>query len=452
MSKPSQTSNEQNSLFFTRLSQQLNPRHPLMVLTSHINWSDLESDLGLTFSPQKAGQPAKPVRLIVGLMMLQHMEGISDEMAVAKWVENPYWQYFCGFDFLQWKMPIDPSSLTRWRARIGEKGLEIILSHTLKTAVNTGAAKPKDFEKVIADTTVMEANIAYPTDAQLLDKAREKLVALAKKEGLILRQSYKHVGVKLLRKISGYGRAKQFKRLKKSVKKMKTYLGRVVRDIERKMSPEQKHVFAELLELSNRLLAQEKHSKDKVYSLHEPHVYCISKGKARCPYEFGSKVSLVVTHKQGFALSSQALEKPSYDGHTLAPALVHGAKISGIKIKRAYVDRGYKGHGVEESDVYISGQRRGMTWSLKRELKRRSAIEPHIGHMKSEGKLGRNYLKGVIGAKFNAMLCAIGHNLRLLVKHIRSIFALFLWLLNREIKAFLERKLVFGRDMMAVSY
>lgn len=432
MSNPSQTTNEQNSLFFARLSQQLNPRHPLMVLASRINWTTLEGDLGLPFSPDKAGQPPKPVRLIVGLLMLQHMEGLSDEMAVAKWVENPYWQSFCGFDFLQWKMPIDPSSLTRWRDRLGEKGMDTILEHTLKTAMNMGAAKPKDFEKVIVDTTVMEANIAYPTDAQLLHKAREKLVALAKKEGLVLRQSYAHVGKKLLHKISGYGRAKQFKRLGKGVKKLKTYLGRIVRDIERKINTEQSPVFANLLELSRRLLAQEKRSKDKVYSLHEPLVYCISKGKARCPYEFGSKVSLVVTHKQGFALSSQALEKPSYDGHTLAPALAHGSKISGINIKRVFVDRGYKGHGVEENEVYISGQRRGMTWSLKRELKRRSAIEPHIGHMKSEGKLGRNYLKGVIGTKLNAMLCAVGHNLRLLLNHIRALFVLFLGWLRRE--------------------
>jgi len=432
MSKPSETSTEQNSLFFARLSQQLNPRHPLMVLASHINWTALEDDLDLTFSPDKAGQPPKPVRLIVGLLMLQHMEGLSDEATVQKWVENPYWQFFCGFDFLQWKMPIDPSSLTRWRGRLGEKGMETLLAHTLKTAVNTGAAKPKDFEKVIVDTTVMEANIAYPTDAQLLHKAREKLVILAKKEGILLRQSYSHVGKKLLHKISGYGRAKQFKRLGKGVKKLKTYLGRVVRDIERKMRPEQSPVFADLLALSRRLLVQEKRSKEKVYSLHEPHVYCISKGKARCPYEFGSKVSLVVSHKQGLALSSQALEKASYDGHTLSSALAHGAKVSGVDVKRAFVDRGYKGHGVKENEVYISGQRRGMTWSLKRELKRRSAIEPHIGHMKSEGKLGRNYLKGVIGAKLNAMLCAIGHNLRLLVNHIRAIFVFIFSFLLQE--------------------
>ncbi len=438
MSKPAETLNHQNDLFFARLSQQLNPRHPLLLLSSKINWTDLERDLNLTFSSDKAGQPPKPVRLIVGLLMLQHMEGLSDEQAVEKWVENPYWQAFCGFDFLQWKLPIDASSLVRWRGRLDEKGMEIILSHTLKTAVTMGAAQPKDFEKVIADTTVMEANIAHPTDAQLLNKARKKLVDIAKKEGLTLRQTYTHVGKKLTRKIAGYAHAKQFKRLSKGVKKLKTYLGRVIRDIERKMEPHQAIVFKALLDISKKLLAQEKKSKNKVYSLHEPHISCISKGKARTPYEFGSKVSLVISHKQGFVLSSQGLANNPYDGHTLAEALAKGAKTSGVSIKQAFVDRGYKGHGVEESEVYISGQRRGMTWSLKRALKRRSAVEPHIGHMKSEGKLRRNFLRGLRGIKLNAVLCGIGHNLRLLLNYIKSLFVLFLRVLFRKISQFLK--------------
>ena len=403
MSKPSKTSNQQDHLFQSRLSTQLNPDHLLYTLTSKINWEGLESNLGLEFSPDKAGQPARPVRLIVGLLMLQHMEGLSDEAVVAKWVENPYWQYFCGYDFLQWEMPIDPSSLTRWRKRMGEEGLEKILSATLITALETKVAKPKDFEKVIADTTVMEENITYPTDSALLNKARALLVKTAVEEGIVLRQSYARVGDRLARKVSGYAHAKQFKRMKKGVKKLKVYLGRVMRDIDRKATEEQKAKFQDLWPLAEKLLNQEKKSKDKVYSLHAPHTYCMSKGKARQPYEFGTKVSLVISHKQGFALSSQALDTPMYDGHTLKAALQKAQDITGVTIHQSFVDKGYKGHGVQDTQVYISGQRKGITKSLKKALKRRSAIEPHIGHMKAEGKLDRNYLKGMIGAKLKVL-------------------------------------------------
>ena len=358
--------------------------------------------------------------------MLQHMGGLSDESVVEKWVENPYWQYFCGYDFLQWEVPIDPSSLTRWRKRIGEEGLEKILSATLTTALETKAAKPKDFERVIADTTVMEENVTYPTDSALLNKARSLLIKRAKEEDIVLRQSYARVGDRLARKVSSYAHAKQFKRMRKGVKKLKVYLGRVMRDIDRKATEDQKERFQDLWPLAQKLLTQEKKSKDKVYSLHAPHTYCISKGKAHQPYEFGTKVSLVISHKQGFALSSQTLDKPMYDGHTLKSALQKAQEITRTPIKQSFVDKGYRGHGVEETDVYLSGQRRGVTKALKKALKRRSSIEPHIGHMKADGKLDRNYLKGIMGAQFNAILCAIGHNLRLILNHLKDIFT-FIW-------------------------
>ncbi len=198
----------------------------------------------------------------------------------------------------------------------------------------------------------------------------------------------------------------------------------MIRDIERKVSqvPEQMESFTELLSLGKQLLSQDKHSKNKVYSVHAPEVYCIAKGKARTSYEFGCKVGLVVTHKQGLVLSSKAFESAVYDGHTLEANLAQAEKLTGQGIKRAFVDKGYKGHGVEHCEVYISGQRRGLTKTLKKQLKRRSAIEPHIGHMKSEGKLRHNHLKGVLGDKINALLCGVGHNLRLILNHIRLFY------------------------------
>ena len=227
--------------------------------------------------------------------------------------------------------------------------------------------------------------------------------------------------------------------MKKEVKKLKVYLGRVTRDIERKIKdfPNLQEMFAHLLDLSNRLLLQDKTSSKKLYSLNAPEVYCMSKGKAGKPYEFGCKVSLVNTHKQGLALSSQALIENQFDGHTLDKSLKKAEEITGIKIEKGFVDKGYKGHGVEDTEIYISGQKRGITRALRKKLKRRSAIEPHIGHMKSEGKLRRNYLKGTVGDALNALLCAIGHNLRMILRKIISFFILIrIYILEIQLKRY----------------
>lgn len=410
-----------------RLSNQLNPRDPLFILTGQINWAFLEESFGSHYT-DGPGQPPKPIRLMVGLMMLQHMHGLSDEQVVSQWVQNPYWQYFCGFDYLEWELPSDPSSMTRWRKRLGKEGLEKILAETIVTAVRTETVSPKDLQKVIADTTVMEKNIAFPTDTKLLNRAREQLVSLAFENGLRLRQSYARTGKHTAFNAGRYAHAKQFKRMRKEVKKLKNYLGRTVRDIERQIggSLDLQAIFSDLLARSKRLLVQEKKSSNKLYSLHAPEAYCIAKGKAGKPYEFGCKVSLILTHKQGLALSSSALHENQFDGHTLDSSLKKAEENSGISITQAFVDKGYKGHGVEDKQVYISGQKRGLTRTLKKQLKRRSAIEPHIGHMKSEGKLRRNYLKGMIGDALNALLCAIGHNLRMIWRNIKSLFVLIL--------------------------
>jgi IS5 family transposase len=420
-----------------RLSNQLNPRDPLFLMTSQVNWSFFEEAFS-AYYPDGPGQPPKPVRLMVGLMLLQHMNGLSDEQVVDQWVQNPYWQYFCGYDYLQWDLPCDPSSLTRWRARLGGEGVEKILGQTIVTALKTETVAPQDLKRVISDTTVMEKNITFPTDTKLLNKAREKLVALASKCGLKLRQTYARLGRFSALNAGRYAHAKQFKRMRKEVKKLKNFLGRTVRDVERQVQevPDLQEIFAELLTMSKRLLSQDKKSKDKLYSLHAPEVYCISKGKAGKPYEFGCKVSLVVTHKQGLALSSQALAQNQYDGHVLASSLQKAEAIAQTSIEQVFVDKGYKGHAITDKQVYICGQKRGMTRTLKKHLKRRSAIEPHIGHMKSEGKLRRNYLKGTLGDTLNALLCAIGHNMRMIWRKISSLFVL-IWvflLSNLEIK------------------
>lgn len=425
MSKPSKTDIRQNELFKNRLSVQLNPDHPLFTLSKEIQWSILEESFAPLFSAT-TGHPPLPVRLVTGILMLQHMEGLSDEEVVAKWVENPYWQFFCGYDYLQWNFPMHPTSLTHWRKRLGVEGMEAILKETIKTALTTNTIEAKDLQDVIADTTVMEKAVAHPTDSRLLNKAREKLVLLAKTHDIPLRQTYKRVGQQALWMAGRYGHAGQFKRMKKQIKKLKIYLGRVVRDIGRRIEDNENHqaIFKDLLEKSQRLLTQTKDSKNKLYSLHAPEVECIAKGKAHKRYEFGCKVGLAVTLKQGLALSSKAFHGNPYDGHTLSQTLSQAHQLTGVPIKHAMVDKGYKGHGVTDVKVYISGTR-NLATSLKRALKRRSAIEPHIGHMKQDGKLGRNYLKGILGDQLNALLVAIGHNLRLIRTHLWVLLSLF---------------------------
>jgi transposase, IS5 family len=423
--KPSKTDTSQSELFRNRLSNQLNPREPLFILAGQVNWSVFEESFGAEFT-DGPGQPPKPIRLMVGLMMLQHMNGLSDEEVVKQWVQNPYWQYFCGFDYLQWALPADGSSMTRWRKRIGQEGLEKILAETIAIALRTETAAPKDLQTVIADTTVMEKNISFPTDSKLLNRAKEQLTAMAAKSGVKLRQTYKRKGRAAAINAGKYAHAKQFKRMRKEVKKLKVFLGRVTRDIERKISGslELQETFVDLLGMARRLLIQERESSNKLYSLHAPETYCIAKGKAAKPYEFGCKVSLVVTHKQGLALSSMALPENEFDGHTLNKSLRKAEELTGTNILEGFVDKGYKGHEVNDTKIYMSGQKRGITKAIKKRLKRRSAIEPHIGHMKSEGKLRRNFLKGILGDALNALLCAVGHNLRMILRKIISFFIL----------------------------
>jgi IS5 family transposase len=361
--------------------------------------------------------------LITGLLILQHFYGLSDEQVVAGWVENPYWQYFCGFDYLQWKMPIDPSSLVNWRKRLGKEGMQKILNSTIRWALDAGAISPSSLKNVIVDTTVMPKNICYPTDSKLYFKGINTLVKAAKNFHIPLRQTYTFLAKEALRNTQKYAHARQMKRASRESKRLKTYLGRLRRDIERTTVGRSDLIVIlnPVFELIDCLLKQTRHDKNKIYSLHEPHVECISKGKAHKKYEFGCKASIVITHKEGLALGLKALHGNPYDGHTLSEVLKEAEEACKTKINRVFVDKGYRGHSVTDKEVYISGKR-GLSVYFKKMLRRRSAIEPSIGHMKSDGKLGKNYLKGILGDYLNAILCGIGHNVRIIINHFKDNF------------------------------
>ncbi len=409
-----------DDLFRQRLENLIDMRHELVKLTELIDWGHFDAQWGEAFC--EIGRPAIATRLIAGLHYLKHTFRLSDEQVVRRWSENPYWQYFCGESYFQHELPLNPSSLTRWRQRLGEKGVESLLSATINAAIESKAVKSRDLKRITVDTTVQEKAIAFPTDSRLYNRARERLVRLAKAHHIALRQSYVRVGPRLLFKNNRYGHARQLRRQRRTTSKLKTVLGRVYRDIERRLAEQPEPVqaaFAEAMALTKRLLAQQRHDKKKLYALHAPEVECIAKGKAHKRYEFGVKVSIATTNRSNLVVGAQSLPGSPYDGHTLSRALEQVERLTGHRPQRCYVDLGYRGHNVTDVDVFKARQKRGVTGSIRRELKRRNAIEPIIGHMKNDGLLHRNHLKGTDGDAINVILCGAGQNLRLILNYLR---------------------------------
>jgi len=393
------------------LAPQLNAQHPLLKLAQAIDWSSFEEGL-IKLSTSELGRPPLPTRLLVGLHYLKALYDESDESVVAKWVENPYWQFFCGEQYFQHSLPCHPTTLVKWRQRIGSDGMERLLKQILQTAQQQQALKPSDIHRVIVDTTVQEKAIAFPTDARLYDKARRALVREARQQQVKLRQSYVRLGKRALLKQSRYAAAQQGRRAQKETRKLRTYLGRVIRDIERKLAKPKK-AMQELLTAARRIHQQQKQDKGKLYSMHAPEVECISKGKAHKKYEFGCKVAVVTTNESNWIVGIEAKHGNPYDGATLKPSLEQVEKLTGVKPKEAFVDQGYRGsdHHPEGVEIYISGKRK-LKGKLKKLLKRRSAIEPVIGHSKHDHGMSRNYLRGKAGDRVNALLSGCGFNLR----------------------------------------
>lgn len=417
---------QSNDMFRQRLDELVNPQHPLARLAKHIDWQVFEQKWAPHF-PSSRGRPATPTRLIAGLLYLQHTFALSDEDVVWGWVENPYWQLFCGETWFQHRPPIDPSSLTRWRNRIGEEGLEWMLTQTIKAAESTKVVKPQSYQKIIVDSTVQEKAIAHPTDSKLLERARQHLVKLATEGGLVLRQNYNREAPKLAAQTGRYAHAKQYKRMRGSLKKLKTVVGRVWRDVQRqveKLPAAMQGKAGDLLAKTKRLLTQKQKDKNKLYSLHAPEAECIAKGKSRQPYEFGVKVSIATTHKEGLVVGMRSMPGNPYDGHTLFEALEQVSILTDCQPKEVFVDLGYRGVDVQPgTKVYHPKLKRNITQRLRRDIRRRSAIEPAIGHMKNDGRLRRNWLKGTDGDAFHALLCGCGHNLRMILRKLRLLFA-----------------------------
>lgn len=416
----------QGDLFRAHLDQVLNREHPLCVLANQMDWSIFEQEFGPLYV-EGFGRPGLPIRLVVGLHYLKYAYNESDESVVERFLENPYWQYFCGFEYFQHEFPLDPSSLVRWRRRVGSKGMEKLLKETVETAKREGLMKARHLERVNVDTTVQEKAVAFPTDARLYHKMRRVLVRVAKREGIELRQSFERLSKRALQMQGRYSHARQMKRAKRETKKLRVYLGRVLRDLQRKC-PKPGEVLQHLFSIANRILEQQKTDHHKVYSIRAPEVECISKGKVHKRYEFGCKVALVTTSKENWVVGVGAIHGNPYDGHTLEQSIEQAERVTGWRPSDAYCDRGYRGVKAEigETKVHLTNTRKGsLTRSAWRWLRRRAAIEPVIGHLKSDTRLDRNYLLGEEGDRINAILSGCGFNVR---KLLRAFFLfLFFW-------------------------
>lgn len=431
-------SQAQDDLFKVRLTDLINPSHPLVRLSGLIDWDKLDAEIAPNFSDQ--GAPALPVRLMAGLMYLQHAEGISDELIVERWIQNPYWQHFCGETFFQHHFPCDPTSLTRWRQRLGEEGCEWLLTATINAGLKGGAITQTSLKRVVVDTTVQEKNIAFPTDSQLYYKSRKQLVEIAHELGIVLRQTYQKESRLLAIQVGRYAHARQFKRMNRALKKLKIYLGRVHRDLLRKLPDEVELSDAQkqAIDHAGRLLRQTRKSKNKLYSLHAPEVECISKGKSHKRFEFGVKASIATTLRECFVVGARSFTGNPYDGHTLSSQLEQVSILCRKEPEEVYVDRGYRGHSHPgQSKIYIAGQKRGIGVRQKNRLKRRNTVEPVIGHLKSDGKLGRCYLKGELGDAVNVILCGAGHNIRKLLRWLY--YALLQYLFSQSLSIYIEK-------------
>lgn len=416
---------KQQTSFFSTFEEQLNHHHPLYILANRVDWKKFEEAFKKHYS-ETMGAPAKPIRLMVGLLVLKHVRNLSDESVVEQWAENSYYQYFCGEDYFASAEPCVPTELVEFRKRIGEEGVEMILKESIRINGKDGQE-----EDAVTDTTVQEKNITFPTDSKLHKKIIDKCKNIAQRENLELRQSYTRVVKKLSLDQRFRNHPKNYGKARKADRKVKTIAGRLVRELERKLPSENN--YSSSLTLFKKVLAQKRNDTQKIYSLHESHVQCISKGKEHKKYEFGSKVSIIKTKSTGVIIGAINIEKNDYDGHTLHPALEQQQRLTGHILKNNFVDRGYRGVTTVLGTNILTPKNYShlnnyQKQKIRRGFRRRAAIEPVIGHLKSDYRLSRNFYKGVFGDNINVMLAASAMNFKRMMNKWKKNPTLFIFL------------------------
>lgn len=422
--------NPQLNMFRIPMKQFIDESHELVGLSKKIDWESLENGLSVYYCADN-GRPGVPIRLIVGVIMLRRMFNQSDESVLDRWVENPYWQYFCGEVYFCHDFPFDRTELIKFRRRIGEDGAEQIL----KATVNLFGAKEVQEKEVLIDTTVQEKNITFPTDAKLQKKIIEKCRKIARKEGIVLRQTYKRELKQLMIDQRFHDHPRRKKKALAARRRIKVIAGKIFRDLERKMGEAQQLKYQNQFSIFTRVLTQTRNSKNKVYSLHQPQVSCIAKGKEHKKYEFGNKVSIAKTRKSGIIVGVKSFEGNPFDGDTLAPQLAQVGRITSHKPRTGIVDRGYRGRKqVNGTQIICPGNppqnaNRYQRQKIRQRFRDRAGIEPIIGHTKHDHRMLRNYLLDQVGDNMNSILAAAGFNLKKMLRRLKSeaknIFELF---------------------------
>ncbi len=426
---------KQTNLFTPNLIQMINPEEELAVLAGQIDWNYFDKEFSSLYST--TGRPAAPIRVMVSLLLLKHLYHHGDETVIAAWVQNPYYQYFSGMDSFQWKGPCDPSDLVHFRDRIGPDGFEKILKYTAQMLGDVGKEDTQ-----VTDTTVHETNITYPTDTKLQVKIIKSCVRIADETGIVLRQRYPRKLKQLLLQSRFGHHPRRKKKANSARRQIKTIAGRLVRELGRKLDKAEHILYFEKLKLFERQLRQRKKDTDKIYSFHAPHTYCIAKGKEHKEYEFGTKVSITSGIDSGVITSAYCMEKNDYDGHTLQRTLKQIERLFGAVPKRLVADRGYRGvNRIGDTEIATPGAgKKNQSAYEKRKLRkmfrRRAAIEPLIGHLKTDHRMGRSFYKGIAGDQINVLLACSAWNLKKYMKKLREAFS---WLVFSGLRRIADR-------------
>lgn len=420
----------QLEMFKTVLTNFIHPQHDLCLLALKIDWESLEKEFAPLYGT--VGRPSVPVRTIVGLLLLKQMYNLGDETVVQRYLENPYWQHFCGEIYFQYRLPFDPSDFVHFRHRIGAEGMEKIFKQSIDLFGEE--VIKKEVKEVRVDTTVQEKNITFPTDRKLYEKTIEYCKRIAKKEGIKLKRTYTFEIQKLKAQLRFARKPKNYKKLNKTQKKLQRIAIKIYNDLLEQMNPIPKQAYFETFDILYRVLTQERADSNKVYSIHEPEVLCIAKGKEHKPYEFGNKSSFAYTRHGGIIVGAMAIEGNAYDGHTLEPQLDQVKELTGGKIKKAIVDRGYRGNDkIGITDVVMPKNLKRESYYLKKQreerCRSRAGIEGLISHLKHDHRMLRNYLKGKAGDQINTLLAAAAYNMMKWMKLKRQeiLFFVFRW-------------------------